>query len=45
VSPNKRLQRTAKRHRSDTASAPFHYVHYALAARFKRQRAAAELRL
>jgi hypothetical protein len=41
VPHNKQLQRTAKRHRGDTASAPFHY---ALAVRFKGQRAAAELR-
>jgi hypothetical protein len=40
-SPNKQLQRTVIRHRGDTASAPFHY---ALAVRFTRQRAAAELR-
>jgi len=39
--PNKQLQRTVIRHRGDTASAPFHY---ALAVRFTRQRAAAELR-
>ncbi len=38
---NKQLQRTVIRHRGDTASAPFHY---ALAVRFTRQRAAAELR-
>jgi hypothetical protein len=41
VAPNKQLQRTVQRHRGDTASAPFHY---ALAVRFTRQRAAAELR-
>jgi hypothetical protein len=41
MTPNKQLQRTVIRHRSDTASAPFHY---ALASRFTRQRAAAELR-
>jgi hypothetical protein len=35
------LQRTVIRRRGDAASAPFHY---ALAARFTRQRAAAELR-
>jgi hypothetical protein len=39
--PNKQLQRTVTRHRGDDASAPFHC---ALASRFKRQRAAAELR-
>jgi hypothetical protein len=38
---NKQLQRTVKRYRGDTASAP---LHYALAVRFTRQRAAAELR-
>jgi hypothetical protein len=38
---NKQSQRTVKWHRGDAASAPFHY---ALAARFARQRAAAELR-
>jgi hypothetical protein len=38
--PNKQLQRTVIRHRGDAASAPFHY---ALASRFLRQRAAAEL--
>jgi hypothetical protein len=38
---NKQLQRTVIRRRGDTASAPFHY---ALAVRFTRQRAAAELR-
>jgi hypothetical protein len=37
--PNKRLERTVKRHRGDAASAPFHY---ALASRFTRQRAAAQ---
>jgi hypothetical protein len=39
--PNKQLQRTVIRHRERAASASFHY---ALAARFTRQRAAAELR-
>jgi hypothetical protein len=39
--PNKQLQRTVTRHRSDAASAPFHY---ALAPRGRPQRAAAELR-
>jgi hypothetical protein len=39
-SPNKQLQRTVIRRRGDGASAPFHY---ALAPRFARQRAAAEL--
>src|SRR5215468_5999239 len=39
--PNKQLQRTVKRHRGDGASAPFQF---ALASRFTRQRAAAELR-
>jgi hypothetical protein len=39
--PNKQLQRTVTRRRGDGASAPFHY---ALAPRFTRQRAAAELR-
>jgi len=39
--PNKQLQRTVTRRRGDGASAPFHY---ALAPRFIRQRAAAELR-
>jgi hypothetical protein len=39
--PNKQLQRTVTRQRGDAASAP---LHYALAARFKRHRAAAELR-
>jgi len=38
---NKQLQRTVTRRRGDGASAPFHY---ALAPRFTRQRAAAELR-
>jgi len=42
MSPNKQLQRTVTRRRGDGASAPFHY---ALAPRFTRQRAAAELRL
>jgi hypothetical protein len=41
LSANKQLQRTVTRHRSDGASAPFHY---ALAPRFTRQCAAAELR-
>jgi len=41
TSPNKQLQRTVTRRRGDGASAPFHY---ALAPRFTRQRAAAELR-
>jgi biopolymer transport protein ExbD len=41
VSSNKQLQRTVTRRRGDVASAPFHY---ALAPRFTRQRAAAELR-
>ena len=40
--PNKQLQRTVIRCRGDGASAPFHY---ALAPRFTRLRAAAELRL
>jgi len=40
-SPNKQLQRTVTRRRGDGASAPFHY---ALAPRFTRQCAAAELR-
>jgi hypothetical protein len=39
---NKQLQRTVERHRGDVASAPFHY---ALAPRFTRRRAAAQLRL
>jgi hypothetical protein len=38
---NKQLQRTVRWHRGTAASAPFHY---ALAARFTRHRAAAELR-
>jgi hypothetical protein len=38
---NQQLERTVIRHRGDAASAPFHY---ALASRFIRQRAAAELR-
>jgi hypothetical protein len=38
---NKQLQRTVKRRSGDSASAPFHY---ALALRFIRHRAAAELR-
>jgi hypothetical protein len=41
LTSNKQSQRTVIRHRGDGASAPFHY---ALAPRFKRQRAAAELR-
>jgi predicted N-formylglutamate amidohydrolase len=41
VPHNKQLQRTVMRRRGDVASAPFHY---ALAPRFTRQRAAAELR-
>jgi len=41
TSPNKQLQRTVTRQCGDVASAPFHY---ALAPRFMRQRAAAELR-
>jgi hypothetical protein len=41
MSPNKQLQRKVIRRRGDVASAPFHY---ALASRFIRQRAAAELR-
>jgi len=41
VPANKQLQRTVTRRRGDGASAPFHC---ALAARFMRQRAAAELR-
>jgi len=41
VPHNKQLQRTVVRRRGDGASAPFHY---ALAPRFTRQRAAAELR-
>jgi hypothetical protein len=39
--PNEPLQRTVTRHRGDVASAPFHY---ALAPRFTRRRAAAQLR-
>jgi hypothetical protein len=42
VSPNKQLQRTVTRRRGDGASAP---SHSALAPRFTRHRAAAELRL
>jgi len=38
---NKQLQRTVTQHRGDGASAP---IHCALAPRFTRQRAAAELR-
>jgi hypothetical protein len=38
---NKQLQRTVKRRRGDTESAPFHY---SLPVRFTRQRAADELR-
>jgi hypothetical protein len=41
VTPNRQLQRTVTRRRGDGASAPFHF---ALAPRFTRQRAAAELR-
>jgi hypothetical protein len=41
VAHNKQLQRTVIRRHGDAACAPFHYAH---AARFKRQRAAAELR-
>jgi hypothetical protein len=41
MAPNKQLQRTVTGRRVDGASAPFHY---ALALRFKRHRAAAELR-
>jgi hypothetical protein len=41
VPHNKQLQRTVIRRRGDGASAP---LHYALAPRFTRQRAAAELR-
>jgi hypothetical protein len=41
MSPNKQLQRTVIRRPGDGASAPFHY---ALAPRFTRRRAAAELR-
>jgi hypothetical protein len=40
VPPNKQLERTVIRRRGRAASAPFHYAH---AARFIRQRAAAEL--
>jgi len=39
--PNKQLQRTVERYRRRAASASFHY---ALAARYNRQRAAPELR-
>ena len=39
--PNKQLQRTVERYRGRAASAS---LHYALAARSNRQRAAAELR-
>jgi hypothetical protein len=39
--PNKQLERTAIRQRVRAACAPFHYAH---AARFTRQRAAAQLR-
>ena len=41
LSPNKQLQRTVIRRRVRAASAP---LHYALAARWTAQRAAAELR-
>ena len=41
MTPNKQFQRTVIRRRGRAASAPFHY---ALAARFTRHRAAAELR-
>ena len=41
MTPNKQLQRTVRRYRGRAASASFHYAH---AARFIRQRAAAELR-
>jgi hypothetical protein len=41
MTPNKQLQRTVTWRRGDSASAPFHY---ALAPRFTRRRAAAELR-
>lgn len=41
MAANKQLQRTVTRRRGDGASAPFHY---ALAPRFTRPRAAAELR-
>jgi hypothetical protein len=40
LSPNKQLERTVIRRRVRAASAPSHYAH---AARFKRQRAAAQL--
>jgi hypothetical protein len=40
MTPNKQLQRTVTRRRGDGTSAP---LHYALAPRFTRQRAAAEL--
>jgi hypothetical protein len=41
MSPNKQLQRTVERDRGDAARASFRY---ARASRFKRQRAAAQLR-
>jgi hypothetical protein len=41
MAPDKQLQRTVQRYRGDIASAP---LHYALAPRITRQRAAAELR-
>ena len=41
LTPNKQLQRTVERCRGRAASASFHY---ALTARYHRQRAAAELR-
>jgi hypothetical protein len=41
MTPNKQLERTAIRHRVRAASASFHC---ALASRFTRQRAAAQLR-
>jgi hypothetical protein len=41
MTPTKQLQRTVTRQHGDSASAPFHY---ALAPRFTRCRAAAELR-
>jgi len=41
MTANKQLQRTVTPHRGDAASASFHY---ALASRFTRRRAAAELR-
>ena len=41
MTPIKQLQRTVQQYRGRDASAPFHY---ALAVRFKRHRAAAELR-